>query len=84
MSNVTLIRDGAPLLSDVPGMLRALANDIEAGTHGAVESAIVIVPVRDDYPHAFHFGEVNGGTNEAVLQLELAKLWLLNNLVVRT
>lgn len=82
MVEVVKIRDGAPLLSDIPGMLRKVADDIEKGEHGDVTSAILVIPVDDDYPELFGWGDVDGGNNP-IIQLELAKIWLLQNLTAR-
>lgn len=82
-AEIVAIRDGAPSLADVVGMLRQLADNIESGEHGSVESLAVIMPVEGDYPRVFAFGDVEGA-NEPVLQLELAKMWLLTNLVQRS
>jgi hypothetical protein len=76
------LRDGAPLLTDIPGMLRQMADQIEAGEHGEVGTAFLILPVDDDYPSVFGWGDIEGG-NDPVIQLELAKMWLLTNLVAR-
>lgn len=76
------LRDGAPALSDIPGMLRRAADQIEAGAHGEVDAAFLILPVDGDYPHVFGWGDILNG-NDPVIQLELAKMWLLTNLVTR-
>jgi hypothetical protein len=81
-AEVVLLCDGAPLLSDIPGMLRAMADQIEAGEHGAVDAAFLVVPVSDAFPLLFGWGDVEG-TNDPIIQLELAKTWLLNNITSR-
>lgn len=80
---VVPLRDGAPLLTDIPGMLRRIADAIEAGEHGDVAAAFLLLPVAGDYPQVFGWGDVEGG-NDPVIQLELAKMWLLTNLVTRS
>jgi hypothetical protein len=82
-AEIVQIREGAPLLSDIPAMLRRLADQIEAGEHGQVETAFLILPADGDYPKVFGWGDVDGG-NDPVIQLELAKMWLLTNLVARS
>lgn len=81
-AEIVPLRDGAPLLTDIPGMLRELAAQIEAGEHGEVATAFLVIPVDDDFPSVFGWGDVAGG-NDPVVQFELAKMWLLNNLVAR-
>lgn len=76
----------APPLNDIPGHLRAMADGIEAGEEGdyvGTESLIVVIPVSGDYPRIFAFGDVDG-VNYPPTQFELAKLWMLTNMVART
>lgn len=75
--NVVPIRD-TPSQADIPGMLRQLAASIEAGGFGKVEAAFVLLPVEGDYPTFFGWGHVEN-ENAPVVQLELAKMWLLTN-----
>ena len=79
---VVPIRDGAPALTDIPGMLRKMADDIEAGSHGEVTSAFLLLPVPDDYPKLFGWGDATSPA-DVVFQYELAKAWMINNLVER-
>jgi hypothetical protein len=75
--------EDTPSLKDVVGMLRRLADKIESGEHGEVNSVFVVVPsAQEDFPKVFAFGDVDGNNNPYI-QLDLAKQLLLNNLVVR-
>lgn len=82
-AEIVALREGAPLLSDIPGMLRRMADQIEAGEHGDVAVAYLVLPIDEDYPKVFGWGDVAGG-NDPVIQFELAKMWLLTNLVTRS
>lgn len=71
--NVVKLRDG-PLISDIPGMLRQLADAFERGDETA-EGILVIVPVEGDWPDIHGYGEhLSDYVNIAVL--DLAKTWL--------
>lgn len=72
----------SPSLNDIPGMLRKLAEDIEAGVHGDVSSAYVLLPAEGDYPKIFGFGDVTGEF-DPIVQCELAKAWFVENRVRR-
>lgn len=76
------LHDGRPPLTDIPGRLRLLADGIESGLNGDVRSIIVLVPRPVDYPTALQFGEVEG-SNDPIIQLQLALHWFVANLVVR-
>jgi hypothetical protein len=78
---VVPIRDG-PSLNDVVAQVRAFADRIEAGEYGEVDAVFAVMPRAGDYPTVFGWGDING-TNDPVIQLELAKFWLLTNLVKR-
>lgn len=69
-------------LADIPAMLRNMANQIEAGTHGEVESLFVVMPQPNDFPKLFGWGDITG-INEPIVQLEMCKHWLVTNLVAR-
>jgi len=57
LSVVTPIRDGAPLLNDIPGQLRKLADDIEKGEYQWTR-AVVLGLDEDEYdPTYLSFGE---------------------------
>lgn len=78
---VVQLRTQTPL-SDVVGMLRKLADNIEAGKYDEVQSLFVVMPRAADYPKTFGFGDV-GGLNAPIIQFELAKHWHVENLVGR-
>lgn len=82
VAEIISLRDGAPLLTDIPGMLRKLADQIEAGVEGEVTAAILLIPVDEDYPRVYGWGDVERG-NDPIIQLELARMWLLTNIVER-
>ena len=69
-------------LADVPGMLRRLATQIEAGDWGEVQSMIALIPREGDYPTVFGWGDVSG-INEPIVQLAMAQQWLITNLTER-
>lgn len=73
---------GVPNLADIPAMLRNTADQIEAGAWGEIETAFLILPQSDGWPKLFGWGDITG-INEPIVQLELTKYWLLNNLVTR-
>jgi hypothetical protein len=69
---VVQLREGRPPLTDIPGRLRLLADQIEAGEHGDVAGALVLLPRPSDYPSIFGFGDVEG-ENHPMIVCELAK-----------
>lgn len=73
----------APPLSDIVGMLRRLADQIEAGEWGEVETLFAVMPRPGDYPRLFGWGDIDG-QSDPVIQLELAKAWLLANMTARS
>jgi hypothetical protein len=79
---VVPLRDGKPSLNDTVAQIRAFADRIEAGDYGDVEAVFALMPRENDYPKFWGWGNVSG-INDPVVQLELAKLWLLTNLVTR-
>lgn len=79
---VVQLHGGRPSLNDVPGRLRVLADQIEAGEHGEIYSALVLLPQRNDYPIVFGFGSVDG-QNDPIVTCELAKSLFVNNIVRR-
>lgn len=79
---VVPLRDGRPSLADVAGQLRQLANAIEAGEYGEVPTLLAVMPRDGDYPTLFGWGDV-AGSNDPVVQLELAKIWLLTRMTKR-
>jgi hypothetical protein len=73
----------APPLTDIVAHLRNLADQIEAGAHGEVDAVFAVIPSEDGWPHVFAWGNV-AGVQDPIIQFELAKMWLLNNLVERS
>lgn len=80
-AEIVSLRSG-PTLADIPGHLRQLAEDIESGEYGDVQSLFVLMPIEGDYPTAFGWGDVTG-QNDPIIQLELAKAWFVANIVSR-
>lgn len=72
----------APSMTDVPGMLRRVADQIEAGEHGDVDAAFLLIPRANNYPSLFGWGDIHG-KNEPIIQLEMAKTWLVTRITSR-
>jgi hypothetical protein len=66
----------SPSLIDIPAHLRALADRIEAGEYGEVDGLFAIMPREREYPAIFSWG-VNSGAFEPIIQLDLARQWLV-------
>lgn len=81
MKVVTFPKDN---LNDIPERLRTLADGIENGEFGEVATLFVIMP-KDvgDWPNLFGYGS-NADSPHFVFQMELAKSWLVDNVVKRT
>ena len=79
--NVVPLREGPPL-TDIVAHIRAFADRVEAGEYGEVEAIFALMPRDNDYPKFWGWGNIVG-INDPVVQLELAKMWLLTNLVTR-
>ena len=79
MSNVSVL-SGAKV-SDIPAMLRRMAEQIEAGDVSA-SSMLVIIPRDQDWPEIFGWGE-NLGYYGNMAVCELAKAWFVENKTVR-
>lgn len=77
-----VIQHPSPNLADIPAMLRRLADQIEAGDWGEVETAFLLMPRAGDFPRLFGWGNVTG-TQDPIVQFEMAKHWLVTNLVSR-
>lgn len=77
-TEVINLRDARPLLSDIPGMLRHVANQIEAGDIQAT-SMIAIVPRDGDWPIVFGWGEHLGDLGN-IATCELAKAFFVHSL----
>lgn len=70
-----------PSLEDIAGRLRWLAGEIEANRIEAT-AAYVIIPVENDFPIVYGYGDVNGD-NHPIIQFECAKALFVNNLMSR-
>ncbi len=81
MSNVTPLREGSPLLSDIAGQLRLMAKRIDDGDI-EVTSALFIIPMDRDWPQIFGWGEHLGSYGNIAV-CELAKSWFVANLTER-
>lgn len=69
-------------LNDIPAMLRRLADQLEKGEWGEVETVFLLMPQSGDFPKLFGWGNVTG-TQDPIVQFEMAKHWLITNLVSR-
>ena len=79
MAEIALFNKGKPPLTDIPGRLRFLADEIERGDYGEATTLFVVIPVDNGYPITFGYGNVDG-ENHPIIQLELAKASILSNL----
>ena len=70
-----------PALNDVPGRLRWLAEEIEAGRIES-ESAIILLPKSGEHPRIYGYGNVEG-ENHPIIQLEMAKTAFILNVMRR-
>lgn len=71
---VVPLRPGRALLSDIPGMLRQTADQIENGQIKDVEYALFIIPRPGEWPAVYGWGEIKDDyTNIGIL--ELTKIW---------
>lgn len=71
-----------PSLNDIVGQLRNLADSIEKGEYGEVGALFALMPVEGEYPRVWGWGDV-AGKNDPAIQFELAKMWLMKNLLRR-
>lgn len=55
---VVELHEGRPLLNDIPGRLRHLAEQLEAGEHGEVDFAFVILDGEQPMPICIGFGDL--------------------------
>ena len=69
-------------LRDIPAQLRAMADRIEAGEYGEVESLFALMPRGGDFPKMWGWGDVSG-PNDAIVQLQLALHWHCQAMVGR-
>lgn len=66
-------------VSDVPGMLRNMADMIERGEVEA-PSALFIVPVERGWPQVYGWGEHLGDAGNIAL-CEITKTWFINQTI---
>lgn len=78
---VVPIRDGATLVSDIPGQLRQLADRIESGEVEA-ETVMCVIPVEGDWPMIFGWGEDLGEFGRIGL-LQVAIAWFATRIIAR-
>ncbi len=77
---VSPLRQG-PTVSDIPGQLRQMADQIESGEVAAT-SALFIIPADGDWPAVYGWGE-HLGDHGNIAVCEMTKIWFVNNLVTR-
>lgn len=65
LAEVKPLRNGAAALTDIPSMLRELADLIESGVYGEVKYAVVLRDV-DNAPPAVHGYGVEATPNDAL------------------
>ena len=80
---VVPIREKLVSLNDIPGMLRQLADNIEAGQYGGVTTCYAIVPQGNGWPILCGFGDIEG-QRDPIIQMERMKHWLIQNDCART
>lgn len=77
-----LVDHGRADLSDVPLMLRRLADRYENGDYGDDQTVFVVVPRNGDYPIVMGYG-MTEGPRDPLVQLDLARAGILNKVVRR-
>lgn len=80
MAELTLLRRA--LITDIPGMLRQMADQIEAGDVSAA-SALFIIPRDHDWPAIYGWG-AHLGDHGNIAICEMAKAWFMQNHTVRS
>lgn len=75
---VVPLRPGRALLSDIPGMMRQIADQIEKGEIKDVTEVMFIIPRPGKFPDLFGWGEPMDDYM-GIAVLELAKIWLIQN-----
>lgn len=79
-SNAKIAELPPPVLNDVPGMLRALADEIEAGAYGNVEAIMMVTEDEEGFIRTFAAGKTMATNHRAynhayaLLHLGLADL----------
>ena len=71
-----------PPLNDLPALLRNKADEIERGEYPDLTTIYLVLPVDDDFPRLFGWGDVDG-RNQPIVQVALLQHWLLQNEVSR-
>lgn len=66
-------------LRDIPAQLRGLADRIEAGEYGEVDTLFALMPCGGDFPKMWGWGDVDG-KNDPVIQLQLALHWHITHM----
>jgi len=72
-----------PSLNDIPAQLRALADSIQTGTYGPVDTLFTLMPRDGDFPIMHGWGDVTGPC-DPIIQLNLALHWHCRTLTLRT
>lgn len=70
-------------LNDIPGMLRQLAEDFEAGKQTASRLIVLIPPTEADpghWPVMYGYGD-SFDKHYCIALLELAKVWFIHELI---
>lgn len=71
------LRKGAPLLTDIPGQLRNMANLIESGEYTGNKAVFILVDEdtsQEDWPKIFGWGEAFSSF-EMIGMLDVCKTW---------
>lgn len=82
---VRALRNGRPPLSDIPAMMRQMADWIEKGEieidpiHAGV---LFIIPRNNDWPDIYGWGDHLGDHGNIAI-CDLAKAWFMHNLTKR-
>ena len=69
-------------LQDIPAQLRALADSVEAGEYGEVDTLFALMPRSGDFPKMWAWGDA-GGQDDPIIQLQLALHWHCRALTCR-
>lgn len=78
---VTTLRGGSPPITDIPAMMRQMANWIEKGGIKA-DSVLFIIDRDGDWPDVYGWGEHLGDYGNIAV-CELVKQYFINNLTER-
>ena len=80
---MTLVEFPIVPLGDIPARMRKLADEIESGVYGDIESVSLLLPRSGDFPLIFGFGKADGEYSPMV-QFQLALHWFISNIVARS